>query len=83
MEKFIRKYWSISKIIAVMFVIWNYEMWIEPFNFGKAILWIIAGSVVTFLAINLLDIVVGLIRGICKNIHRHFCDKRLLKGFCE
>lgn len=44
---------------------------------------LIIGSVATFIAINVLDMVVGVIVGICKKIHRHFYDKRLLKAFCE
>lgn len=40
-------------------------------------------SLATFIAINVLDMVVGVIVGICKKIHRHFYDKRLLKAFCE
>ena len=27
--------------------------------------------------------VVGVIVSICKKVHRHFYDKRLLKAFCE
>ena len=83
MEKLVKNYWTISKIVAVLFTIWNYAMWTEPFNFAKAIVMIIGGSVVTFLAINLLDMIVGLIVCVCKKIHRHFYDKRLLKGFLE
>ncbi len=83
MEKLVRNYWTISKTVAVLLTIWNYAMWTEPFNFAKAIVMISGGSVVTFLAINLLDMIVGLIVRICKKIHRHFYDKRLLKGFLE
>lgn len=83
MEKLIRNYWSISKIVAVVLTICNYSMWTEPFNFIKAIAMLVIGSVATFIAINVLDMVVGVIVGICKKIHRHFYDKRLLKAFCE
>ena len=79
MEKLIRNYWSISKIVAVVLTICNYSIWTEPFSFIKAIVILIIGSVATFIAINVLDIIVG----ICKKIHRHFYDKRLLKAFCE
>ena len=82
MEKLIRNYWSISKIVAVVFTICNYSMWTEPFNFIKAIAIHVIGSVVTFIAINVLDMIVGVIVSICKKIHRHFYDKRLLKAFC-
>ena len=83
MEKLVKNYWTISKIVAVLLTIWNYAMWTEPFSFVKAIVMIVGGSVVTFLAINLLDMIVGVIVLVCKKIHRHFYDKRLLKGFCE
>lgn len=82
-EKLIRSYWNISKIIAVVLTICNYSMWTEPFNFIKAIGMLVLGAVATFVAINALDIVVGLIVTVCKKIHRHFYDKRLLKAFCE
>lgn len=83
MEKLIRNYWSISKIVAVVFTICNYSIWTEPFSFIKAIAMLVIGSVATFIAINVVDMVVGIIVGICKKIHRHFYDKRLLKAFCE
>lgn len=82
-EKLIRSYWNISKIIAVVLTICNYSMWTEPFNFIKAIGMLVLGAIATFVAINALDIVVGLIVTVCKKIHRHFYDKRLLKAFCE
>lgn len=81
-EKLIRNYWSISKIIAVVFTICNYSMWTEPFSFIKAILILVLGLVATFITINALDMIVGVIVSICKKVHRHFYDKRLLKAFC-
>jgi uncharacterized membrane protein YgaE (UPF0421/DUF939 family) len=81
MEKLIRNYWSISKIIAVVITICNYSIWTEPFSFIKAIVILVLGSDVTFIAINILDMVVGLIVSICKKIYRHFYDKKLLKAF--
>lgn len=81
--KLIKNYWNISKIVAVIFTICNYEMWTEPFNFVKAMVLIFVGLSVTFLAINLLDVFVGLIKAVCRKIHRNAYDKRLLKGFCE
>ena len=83
MEKLVRNYWNISKIVAVLFTIWNYTMWTEPFSFAKVVVMIIGGSVVAFLAINLLDMIVGLIVLVCKKIRGYFYDKRLLKGFLE
>lgn len=82
-EKLIRNYWNISKIVAVLFTIWNYGTWTEPFSFIKAIVMLVLGSVATFIAINVFDMVVGIIVSICKKVHRHFYDKRLLKAFCE
>ena len=82
-EKLIRNYWSISKIVAVILTICNYSMWTEPFSFIKAILMLVLGSVVTFVAINVLDMVVGFIVRSCKKIHKHFYYKKLLKAFCE
>ncbi|MBU5479358.1 hypothetical protein KQI69_09085 [Eubacterium sp. MSJ-13] len=79
MEKLVKNYWVISKIVAVMLTIWNYAMWTEPFNFAKAMVMIIGGSVVTFLLINLLDMLVGIIALVCRKIHRHFYDKRVLR----
>lgn len=81
-EKIIKNYWKISKFVAVVLTICNYSMWTEPFYFIKAIVMLVIGSVATFIAINVLDMVVGVIVGICKKVHRHFYDKRLLKAFC-
>lgn len=83
METLIINYWSVSKIIAVVLTICNYSMWTEPFSFIKAIAILVTGSVATFIAINVFDMVVGVIVSICKKVHRHFYDKRLLKAFCE
>lgn len=83
LEKILSKYWSISKIVAVVLTICNYSMWTEPFSFIKAVAILVIGSVATFIAINVLDMVVGVIVGICKKINRHFYDKRLLKTLCE
>ena len=76
LEKILSKYWSISKIVAVVLTICNYSMWTEPFNFIKAIAILVIGSVATFIAINVFDMVVGIIVGICKKIHRHFCEQK-------
>ena len=81
LEKIMKNYWSISKIVGVLFTLWNYGMWTEPFNIVKAIILIISASVGTFIVINVLDIVVGMVKRLCEKINRHFHDKRLLKGF--
>ena len=80
-EKLVRNYWSISKIVGVLFTLWNYGMWTEPFNIVKAVLIIIGVSVGTFIVINALDIVVGLIKKSCEAAKRYMHDKRLLKAF--
>lgn len=82
-EKLIRNYWSISKIMAVILTICNYSTWTEPFSFIKAILMLVLWAVATFAAINVFDMVVGFIVRSCKKIHRHLYDKKLLKAFCE
>ena len=68
LEKILSKYWSISKIVAVVLTICNYSMWTEPFSFIKAIVILILGSAAMFIAINVLDMVVGIIVGICKKV---------------
>ena len=40
-------------------------------------------AVGTFIAVNVLDLIVGMIAGIIKHIHRRIKDKRLLKSFCQ
>lgn len=47
------------------------------------ILLIIGVSVCTFVAINLIDVCVGIVVGVVKRINRNIKDRRLLKGFCE
>lgn len=79
-RKLIRNYWNISKTVAVLLTIWKYDMWTQPFNFIKAIVLIIEGSVVMFLAINFLDMAVGLIKMVCQKIYRYFYHKKLLKN---
>ena len=37
----------------------------------------------TFVAINLIDLCVGIVAGVVKHIDRKIKDRRLLKGFCE
>ncbi len=83
LEKLVRNYWRISKIVGVVFTLWSYTMWTEPFNIIKALGIIIGIAVLTFLAINVLDITVGLIIALCRKIHRQFYDKKVLKKFCE
>lgn len=87
MDKKLKKlegiYWKTAKIVSVLFAIINYQLWTEPYSFVKAVLLIIGIAVCVFVAINLLDLVVGMIAGIIKRIHRKIKDRRLLKGFCH
>ena len=83
LEKLEGTYWKIAKIISVLFVIINYQLWTEPYSFIKAVLLIIGIAVGIFVAINLLDLVVGMIAGILKEIRRKAKDKRILKGLSK
>ena len=83
LEKLEGTYWKIGKVIGVLFTIINYQMWTSPFNIVIAILLIIGVSACTFVAINLIDLCVGIVVGIVKLINRKNKDRRLLKRFCE
>ena len=83
LEKLEGTYWKSSKVIGVLFTIINYQMWTSPFNIAVAILLIIGVSACTFVAINLIDVCVGIVIGAVKRINRKIKDRRLLKGFCE
>lgn len=74
-------YWKISKIAGVLFALFNYPIWTEPFNIIKAVMLIIGVTIGIFIGINILDLIVGLIAGIIKYIKRVIKDKRILKGF--
>ena len=83
LEKLEGTYWKIAKIISVLFVIVNYQLWTEPYSFIKAVLLIIGIAVGIFVAINLLDLVVGMIASILKEIRRKAKDKRILRGLSK
>lgn len=77
-------YWKIAQIVGVIFTLINYEIWTSTSNIEtaiKGIILIIGVAVGAFIVINLLDLVVGMIRGIFKYIQRTIKDRRLLKGF--
>lgn len=74
-------YWKISKIIGVLFMIINYHMWTDPFNIIKVILVIAVATILTFVVINVIDLLVGYVSGIVKYISRDIKNRRLLKGF--
>ena len=74
LEKLEGAYWKIAKIVSVLFAIINYHLWTEPYSFIKAVLLIIGIAVGIFVAINLLDLIVGMIAGILKEIRRKAKD---------
>lgn len=74
-------YWKLSKIAGVLFTLFNYPMWTEPFNIIKAVLLMVGVTIGIFVGINILDLIVGLIAGIFKYIKRVIKDRRILKGF--
>lgn len=73
-------YWIISKIAGVLFTLFCYQMWTEPFNVIKAVLLIISVSIVTFITINFLDLILGMIAGIVKHIKKTIKDRRIFKS---
>lgn len=83
LKKIESTYWKIAKIVGVLFAIINYQLWTEPYSFIRAVLLLIGVTVGMFVAINLLDLFVGMIAGIIKHIHRKIKDRRLLYGFCH
>ena len=83
LEKLEGTYWKIAKIISVLFVIINYQLWTEPYSFIKAVLLLVGVIVGTFIAVNVLDLIVGMIAGILKKIRRKAKDKRILKGLSK
>ena len=83
LEKLESTYWRISKIAGILFTLINYQMWTSPLHTLKAVLIIIGVSVGSFVAINIIDLCVGVVVGIAKHINRKIKDRRLLKGFCQ
>ena len=82
-EKIEKTYWKISKIVSILVLIIGYKFWTMPYSIVKAILLLIGVAVGTFIAINVLDMIVGLVTGIIKYIHRKIKDRRVLKDFYE
>ena len=74
-------YWKIGGIIAVLFTLVNYHMWTEPFNIIKAVMMILASSIEFFVAINIIDLLAGVVSGIISYIGRVIKNRRLLKWF--
>ena len=82
-EKIEKTQWKISKIVSILVLIIGYKFWTMPYSIVKAILLLIGVAVGTFIAINVLDMIVGLVTGIIKYIHRKIKNKRVLKDFYE
>lgn len=77
----ISKYWKAAEIIGFIFTICNYAMWTQPYRFIKAIMIFAGVTIVTFLAINILDLCLGFIKALFSYTKRKRHEKRLLKGF--
>jgi len=80
LEKLEGTYWKIGKSVGVLFTLFNYQMWVDPFNIIKAILLIVGVTIVAFIAINSLDLIVGMLAGIVNYIKRMIKDRRILKS---
>lgn len=74
-------YWNVSKIVGILFTLFNYHMWTESFNIIKAVLLMVGVAIGIFVGINIFDLIVGLIVDIFKYIKRTIKDRRILKGF--
>lgn len=75
------KYWKVAKVVGFLFIVYYYSMWTQPHKFIKAILIFAGVTVITFFAINILDLCLGLIKALFNHIKRKRYEKRLLKGF--
>ena len=72
-------YWKISKIVSVLVLIIGYKYWTMPYSIVKAVILLIGVAVGTFVAINLLDMLIGLIKAICGYIKLTIRSRRALK----
>ena len=72
-------YWKISKIVSVLVLIIGYKYWTMPYSIVKAVILLIGVAVGTFVAINLLDMLIGLIKAICGYIKLTIRNRRALK----
>jgi hypothetical protein len=80
LEKLESTYWSISKLVSVIVTLFIYGVLTDLFNTVKAVLLLIGIAVVTFIALNLLDLLVGVVLSIVKYIKNTIRNRRLLKG---
>lgn len=79
-------YWKIGKIVGVIFTLINHHLWISTGSIEtamKGLLLIVGAAVGVFVTINLIDLVLGLLKGVFKHIQRKIKDRRLVKEFCE
>lgn len=79
-------YWKIAKIVGLVFTLINYHLWISTGGIEtvmKGLFLVVGAAVGVFVVINLIDLMLGLLKGVCKHIHRKIKDRRLVKEFCE
>lgn len=79
LKKIETTYWKISKIVSVLVLIIGYKYWTMPYSIVKAVILLIGVAVGTFVAINLLDMLIGLIKAICGYIKLTIRNRRALK----
>lgn len=80
LKKITTTYWKISKIVSVLVLIMGYKLWTMPYSFPKAVVLLIGVAVGTFVAINLLDMLVGMIKAIFGYVRLTIRNQRALKG---
>lgn len=81
LKKIEQKYFKMSKLVAGLFILLNYAMWTSPFSLMKAIvIWLLV-MLVTFVFINILDLLIGIARQIIKCVARKVRNRKILKDF--
>lgn len=78
LEKLESTYWKISKIVGVIATLFILGVITSVLSTVKAILLIVGIAVGTFVGLNLLDLLVGVVLSIAKYIKNTIRDKRLL-----
>jgi hypothetical protein len=80
LEKLESTYWRISKLVGVIAALVILGVITSVLSTVKAILLIIGIAVGTFIGLNLLDLLVGVVLSIAKYIRDAIRNRRLLKG---
>jgi hypothetical protein len=80
LKKLENTYWKISKLVSVIATLVILSVITSVLSAIKTILLIIGIAIVTFLGLNLLDLLVGVVLSIAKYIKDAIRDRRLLKG---